>query len=609
MLKLRPPWPLDAERELWADICAPKGKDTHPDALWWFIHIAWGAEWYMRDPGHQRWLVPRIHRPYLRWLQQQLLDWKEARRSGNPPERWYVAIILSRGFGKTVTATKCAMLWSHLDEPNMSSVIGSETHPKAKEFLKPIKEVISGKNEYSWFAWLYGKWDDDEQQWNAKSVTHAYRTNTGLTEPSIDTTGAETGITGLHPDQYWEDDPLSATKLREGGSWLDVVRESHDAVYPALATDGWFAMVLTRYLDNDIAGKELMESKILSWDGQPSPDERLMENVGKGVWRVYFLKSRLPDGQPTLPEVASKKYLDDYERRNPRDFAAQMENNPGTGEHMPLAKEQIPSLFITPEQMRDIPIEYATIHLDTAFRGDDQNEDGDFNVIAVALHDLRANGLVYFDGAWVNKDARVEEFNDQMILTIRDLQRRRIRIRAITDETEPGGKRRASMILMQKTIEGAGLRCPEIIQLPRQGTRKVERIKAAAGFWTEGWMRLVCPKIPDMPLHVEWKEWHPELRPGLKQLINEMLRIGVTGHDDVSDACADIFIDQIWKKPYATGFIAQDEGANPVSPGDTDLKGFGKRMSNTEAASLAQEWSAFYGEDDPLEGVMMPDRY
>lgn len=610
----RPEWNLTAERELWAATCAPDGlqddegnKYTHEDALWWFTHIAWGAEPYMQQLGETRWLVERVHKPYLRWLQSEILAWKASRRAGKM-ERWYIAIIIPRGFGKTVTATKCALLWSHLDEPNMSSYIGSEVHPAAKKFLAPIKEVMSGSNKFSWFTWLYGVWYHPDREWNLEGVVHAHRTNTGLGEMSIGTAGTEKGVTGLHPLQYWEDDPLSANKLKEGGNWLEVVKEAHDAVFPALRTDGWFAMVLTRYLDMDVAGTALQGEGVKTWHGMPPVDARLAEKVGKGVWRVYFLQARDAEGAPVLPEVTPASYLDDYERRKPADFAAQYMNDPGTGEHMPLDKSQIPSLFVPRKSIRDLPIEYATIHIDTAFKSEDRQKKGDYNVIAVLLHDMRNNGVVYFDYALHDKTWRVEQFNDKLIEVVRNLTNRRIRVRAIIDEVEPGGKRGSWKLLMQKTIEGTGLRCPEIIQLPRQGTKKVERIKAAAGFWTENWMRLVCDYDEVAPPHPEWKAWHPERTPGLQVLINEMLRIGVSAHDDMADACADVFIEQVWRRPQlATGYGAPEEGDLIVQPGDSDLKLVAKKISNEQAAAMARTWGEVHGTDDDAD--YLPERY
>ena len=614
MRKPKEEWDLTAERELWAAVCAPNSLAnddgttyTHPDSLWWFVHIAWGAEWYMRQSGEIRWLVPRVHKPYLAWLQNELIEWKASRRAGKL-DRWYVAIIIPRGFGKTVTATKAALLWSHLDEPDMSSVIGSEVHPKAKEFLAPIATVMAGQNKaMSWFCWLYGMWYDADREWNADRVVHAYRNNLGLTEPSIGTAGTEKGVTGYHPKQYWEDDPLSANKLKEGGNWLDIVKAAHDAVHPALQTNGWFAMVLTRYLDEDVAGTALSEDGIRSWGGMPPDDARLAEKIGKGAWRVWFMQARDAEGNPTLPEVANAEFLDAYERRKPADFAAQYMNSPGTGEHMPLDKSQIPSLFVARSKIRDLPIEYATIHIDTAFKSKEKQEKGDYNVIGVALHDMRNNGLVYMDYALHDKKWRVEQFNDKLIEVIRGLTARRIRIRAIVDEVEPGGKRGSWKLLMQKTVEGSGLRCPEIIQLPRQGTKKVERIKAAAGFWVEGWMRLICEYDEQAPPHAQWKAWHTERTPGLDMLIEQMLKIGVSAHDDMADAYADVFIDQVWRRPQTgTGYSAANEGDEPVQPGDNDLKTIGSKISNEQAAMMAKTWGETYGEED---ADYLPDRY
>jgi len=224
---------------------------------------------------------------------------------------------------------------------------------------------------------------------------------------------------------------------------------------------------------------------IKSWDGMPNTDSRIP--VGTGHWRIYFLQARdtldtavYSRGRPILPTVWSDARLTRWEDRNPEDYANQAMNDPTTGEHMPLTKEQIDSLYIPRAAMRDIPIEYATLHLDTAFK-EDQQEKGDYSVISVWLHDMRNNGMVYFDRSVFSNGWRVEQFNDELVAVMFDLRKRNIRVRMITDEPEPGGKLGSWKALVQQAIRGAGLRYVEIKQIPRQGTRRSSVSKPLPG--------------------------------------------------------------------------------------------------------------------------------
>ena len=239
-------WDLTSERQLWAAICAPnkwhktdgKTVGTHPESLWYFVHFAWGCEFVFRAGNKSRWLVKQsrsgyhVHDKYLSWLQSALLQWKENKKQGRG-QRTYLCINLPRNFGKSVTATRCAALWTHLDDPNTSTLIGSATSKLSEDFLNSIGITISGNNNLAWFCWLYGNWKNPGREWTKTAFHHAYRNNTSLPEPSFDITAVDIGMTGYHHDQHWWDDPIVANKLRDGGTYLDTVHTAFKASYKA----------------------------------------------------------------------------------------------------------------------------------------------------------------------------------------------------------------------------------------------------------------------------------------------------------------------------------------------------------------------------------------
>jgi len=544
-------WSLDAERELLADACVPS---RHEHALWNFVLYA--AGWHARctEPGSLNWITERVHQPWLDWVQEQVLAWKTERRKGIA-KRHQLIICVPRGFGKSNMITKTLPLWVMLDEPNMSAYLGSETHPKAKAFLAPMKSLLNGTDPYSLFSWFYGNWYNPERSWNLEEVVTAYRTSTGISEPSIGTFGVETGITSKHPLLMIYDDPVSDEKMIDGGNWNAKALESLDAIYPALRPDSMFILIGTRYRDDDPIGTSLKTEGVADWEGH-APLERYKTD---GIWHSYFLQARdrddtrnFPKGEPVLPESGwNDEALNRSERRNPQKHSAQMMNDPSTGAHMEITREQIDHLRI---KRTDVPpVEYATIHIDTAFKDDQRRGRGDFNVILVWLHDLRPTGIVYLDRVLRSADWRSEEFDTQLIRVFYDLRKRGIRVRGLTDEAEMGGKRGVFRQHLEQLMGGAGLRQCEIFQFNRSGTRKYLRIREAAQYWLDGFVRLA-----DDAENVEL-------------LVEEMLRIGRAEYDDVSDAAADVFRPEIWRGRQSSE--GDPQPGLPIQPGDDILKG------------------------------------
>jgi len=496
-----------------------------------------------------------VHKPWLDWLEGKVMEWKNNRAAGIH-EPMKLAILAPRGHGKSNACTKTASLWSHLDEPNLSTYIGSATLPLAKAFLKPIKSIMDGSDPYSWFAWLYGNWYSPERDWNTEEAVHAARTSLAVTEPSFAVFAVEAGITSKHPLQVWYDDPITKEKLSESGSWIEAVNDSIDSVFNALRADSLFALVCTRYLDEDAFGTVVEQEGIASWAGH-APVENFEIDPKKGVWHVYFLQARdrsnttnFPKGEPLLPEAGyNDAWLSRHEKRKPQEHSSQYMNDPSTGEHMEITREQIDALKIP--RSTNPPVEYATVHIDTAFKSEDRRERGDYSSIVVWLHDLRPNGLVYFDRA-IRVKCRSEEFDTLLVRVLWDLKQRGIRVSAITDEAEQGGKRGVYRQHLEQVILGAGLRLMDIYQFNRSGTRKDMRIREAAGYWLEGFVRLF------------------DDAENLESLKYEMTHIGRTKYDDVSDAAADVFRPEVWRGRINIDLDAQPPA--PIMPGDDVLK-------------------------------------
>jgi hypothetical protein len=330
-----------------------------------------------------------------------------------------------------------------LRDPDAACYIGSETHPKAQEVLQPLKSMLDGSDPHSRFTWLYGNWYDKDRTWTRTQVIHKARRAIGVTEPSIGTFGVETGLTGKHPGVVIYDDPVSEEKLKEGGTFLRAAVDSLDSIYPALENDSLFILVGTHYREEDPIGTVLSTEGVKSWNGHKSPD-KYKEN---GKWRVYFLQARdlsdtatYPKGRPTAPETGwTDANLEDYERKNAKEYSEQMMGTPGIGGHMEMEPDQIAKMRIKREELPQI--EYVTIHLDTAFKSDETRSRGDRNVIGCWLHDIRPTGIVYLDRIKASAEWRSEDFDTHLVNLLAHYRSEGIRVRAITDEREMGGKR------------------------------------------------------------------------------------------------------------------------------------------------------------------------
>lgn len=591
-------WDLDAERDLWRALMAPNtwhGPDgttpaTHPDALWSFVSKGWGAEFFLAaNPTEPQWLHEPIHRPFCNWLQTHLLRWKAISKTGKPG-RYHIAAILPRGYGKTVSTTKAASLWTHLDEPDMSTIICSATADLSRDVIGAIGEVISGKDPFAWFTWLYGNWRQGGREWSKDSYKHGRRM-VNTSEPSFDTTGVDAGMTGYHHRQHWWDDPIIRNKLREGrDAYLRAVHDAVNASYNACHTNGLMAFVLTRYLDDDVAGRHFKEEGIATWSGMDCPHiTAVTEKVewGKGIWHVFYYATEDElTGEPTHPKLWTKQMIAEAKRRDAEDFACQQQNNPGSGERAPLVESQVPYLYFSYQDfLYNVPIKWATIHIDTAFKRPETIRTGDDSAIVVWLADARDNGVMYLDTDLIraSNEWREEDFNKQLVAVCLNLRRRGIFIRAITDEVEPGGKAGTykNRILGVLSAAGIEISSEQFITLNRR-TDKKSRIRTGAGVWAEGYVRLLLWKDEST------REWR--VSQTLRKLVSQIVRVDVTKHDDLADAATDGFIPQLWSRPLTNpGLQAPDEGFVPPRPGDEELKGFQRPLTPEQILALVDE--------------------
>jgi hypothetical protein len=607
-------WDIEAERDLWRAICAPErwhAEDgvrvaTHPRALWYFLNKAWGAEFFLKShPAEPQWLYEPIHDRYTSWLQKHLLAWLAHARSGSPGQ-YHIASVLPRGYGKTVSSTKAGSLWTHLADCDMTTLIQSATDDLSTDILKSQIAVIGGEDPDSWFVWLYGNWMTGAQEKTRNTIKHGYRRARNISEPSFDASSAGIGATGYHPRQSWWDDPLEKNKLKQDKTaYLRGQHEAVNASANSLHMNGLRALVLTRYLDDDIAGRHFREEGVASWEGMDCPHMALFDKVPflKGIWHVFFFQTEDElTGEPTHPKLWTREMIAARKRLDPEDFACQQQNNPGSGEHAPLVEAQIPWLYMTYQDfLWDVDIEWATVHIDTAFKNRETMGRGDDSVIVVWLKSTRQDSVLYLDTDLLraSNEWREEDFSAELVKVLLNLRRRGIYIRAITDETEPGGKVGAYKNRMLGILRTAGFSFgdEQFIQLNRTKDKKA-RIRTAVGHWSMGYARILlnkdhcdCPPPEFDPIKNAYKPRtcpHFIVPPVVKKMIYQIVRVDTAGHDDLADAQADGFSPALWRPPVSAPGLP-DQGSDVRRPWDDDLKGVGKPPTNEEILALAAE--------------------
>jgi hypothetical protein len=477
-------------------------------------------------------------------------------------------------------------------------MIGSATSKLTIDFLNSIGLTISaGNKSQSWFCWLYGNWKNPAREWTKTAFHHALRTNTTLAEPSFDMTAVDIGMTGYHHDQYWWDDPLVQNKLRDGGTHLDTVHSAFNATYKALQNDGLLALVCTRYLDDDVAGRKFRDEGIASWTGMDNPNTMIFSKhpMGKGAWHVYFwqVEDELTE-KATCPEIMDEDRIRMEKDSNPEEFACQYQNNPGTSTHAPLTEVQARDCFLSYKDFKnDVPIENASIHLDTAFKSVETIRSGDSTALVTFLHDARPNGLLYLhtDLLKASNTWRSEDFSLVIIQVMKSLRSSGYPLKCITDEKEFGGKEGIYKQNLLATIKGAGFKTtPKIHQFNRQGTNKRARVRKAAGLWADGYVRVL--------LHKDARgEWI--IPPVVRELLNQIMRIDVVTHDDIADAAADVFMPEVWRKPSFNS-LQTDEGMPQMNPGDAGLKALSRPLTNEEIRTLTDDAKEYEGYNNGL---------
>lgn len=529
-------WRTDLERELLASACQR--------SFWHYMRLAYGLSHPENPEGG--WFTAPVYKPMCDWLQGIVERWLVSMRAGRD-ERFFVLVDAGRNTAKSVVVTKGLTSWVHLREPNTTAVIDSVTMETSLQFADVIRNLWSGRDPFSYFTWLYGKWDGTEV-WTRGRFNHKART-INRSECSVECYSVESGPIGRHPTYAVSDDLISIDKIREKGNWIELAKRHVDSFTPVLQNYSLYIIAGTPYTDSDVLTTRMREDGIREVCGHELPPEYKPYLRANGKWYMWHMPVANEDGVPLVPTRWSAAAIKEWRRRTPAEYASQGLLRPGSGEDVPLSMEQLEAMRIP---RRDAPKRLTyTIHCDTAFKSRDRVGRGDDNVIEVWGHHP-TNGDVFFLEAHGSNRWRIEHFQERLLSIVQRLRAEGKRIRWLTDEKTIGGKEGAWRLQLQSFFANGGMYLPPFLEINRSGDSKTARIREAAGYWVDGHVHLV------------------EDAPGLEKLMWQMSRIGVSQKDDFADAAADVFHPEVYR-PYR-GEIEDHRPPEPAKPGDAIIR-------------------------------------
>lgn len=522
----------------------PIGERDRRGAFWLFIKYGTGVT----RTRLGSWLYEPLHKPFCDYLEAKLLDWLSWRSAGIMRRQRVIACCF-RSFAKSWIGTKGASAWAALWDPDLAVLIDSVDAEQSKKFLSSIKEMISGGDQQSLWAWCYGSWYSKDRPWAATQVVHAARRSTARQEPSWDTTSVTAGAVGNHPDFLIIDDPIAEEKLNSDANFLEVVERHMVAMIPVTRGDAFILLIGTRYRDRDAIGTALAKEGVYEVCGMPPTDDRIVESKD-GLWSLYWLD--IIDeagiygkpGASAMPTSWTEEDLRAYERRDPVAFNSQMRNRPDVGTHAPLTYEQVQKMVtqFAPKQTEVI----LSIHVDTAFLDTKRIGSGDSSVMEVWGHYTNGSGKVIYLWGKGGPNYNSSNFADMVVTETKAWIAQGYKILCITDELEVSGKQGSWRNALKERFRQRGIVAPPIKVLKRYGPdkKKMTRILNALSYWQAG----------DVELYAD--------APGLANLMAQAARVWVSRRDWI-DCASDVFDHEV-RQPFLNRITAPDPMPRPT---------------------------------------------
>ena len=512
-------------------------------------------------------LEPRVAE-YTRWVGEKVLDWHFNRKKQKSRKK--LMVLVPRECYKTTNITTSLPVWLQLHDPNVSIVIdAAKMRNMADKMLSVVKEHMLGTRPTARLIETFGdNFYNPKRTWNDSAVVSGKRKDMARKDKTIEVTSVDVGATGSHPDLWIWDDPVTRELANE--TWYKACWDHYLGIFPIIRTDGLFVLIMTRYGEGDPCGRIIDEEiapKVMDKYGELPGDFR--RNWAKYAhlagWDVWMDYGRNPEDASELyyPSIWTEQRIEEYERIAPAEFAAQVMNMPGRRADQPLQQEHVDRMWV---EFADVPPDVWNniyLHMDLAWKDSKAYKEGrgDYSVIQVWGRD-NAGYSYYLPIAYRGRHMQ-EQFGNEFTMIMQQLAKHRASVRLMTYDKPKGGMGSSVSTWFRNLCVENKLRCPPILEMTRPGQDvKDDRAMMASRYWIDGTVKLV------------------KGAPYVNFLVDEMLGIGVTRHDDMRDAAADHFHGDLnFQRPRSAGFQPGHEQLS--KPWERYFRGGGRQRDGT----------------------------
>ncbi len=518
--------------------------------------------WQAADP-HAHECINELNDYVQDWLEKRAIAKKSGVAAFSTMRKFMY--IMPRECLKSSWVTQSLPILAHLWEPDIATAIASAVHDDmAVKYGRACAGRMAGEDEHNTLVDLFGTFKDPSghRQWMQDGYISYQRRSMGRRDPTLGVFSVSKGATGGHFDLIVVDDPETGEKVQDhGDNWHEKVYNFYQRLYPCVQSDGLLGIVMTRYGDGDLIGRIVMYEiapriRELTLPGSPPGtlpadwDERegWVKYAHLAGWKVIYerawdgdIKSENPDDYKVrFPVIWTRERILDWISEKGEAFVmAQLQNMPSERSDNPIQPEVIERVWCEPHQVPPASYNRMVITMDLAWKDgvDYVRERGDDNVIEVWSNE---DGHVYLVNGWCGRvDSR--DFLKEWIRLWKWAEKTmKGRVIAHTIDKSTGGSGDAVRTLFKQTAAIEGMHPPRLLELPRAGTKKIDRILSTTGYWQSGLVHLV------RGVH------------GSKELAEQMLKIGYSMHDDHADAAADIFHDVVYRAAQKATFGGLD---------------------------------------------------
>lgn len=515
-------------------------------------------------------------REYHEIIGNEIKDWLKHRNDKDENGEFvqkvprYMMVVPPRKTFKTSGVSEVVPVFAACHDPNIvCGIITSDYRKLSLPIAQNIRDHFDGRSPTSRIKELFGEFHSQgsRRSWAGDAFTIDQRTE-ARRDPTVSTYSVNISATGHHFDVLIIDDPVTREAMRQNADYLSIVQKMWVDLDATMNPNGLVILIGTRYHNADLHGyifdseiipkiKELHDGKLPEdWSLE---DPEAMYRYGKMAgWTVIFRQAVTnPESDNPIynfpgiwgPDRIARVRRGDRDPDNPEAdeyselfFQCQLQNTPHKRRDNPVKEIHVETARGVPDRysLSEAPkLGWVDIHCDFAFKSAEAYlaQRGDWTVAHVVV---KRNGLVWRLNGYRGKPTQ-DQFEEELIKLAtwaKDHWQSRIRFLSYDRLTGQGSGDMSTQRWLQGLFRRfSGLNMPSIMEVART-KRKEEYILDTVWAWQNGMIRL-CKEAP-----------------GNDQLIDQMLNIGYTTHDDDADAFAAAFHPDMYQSAPRVGAMS-----------------------------------------------------